>query len=386
MNIEDIKAMYRHDLANFAKFSFHELHPYVEYQSNWHLKALAEVLYKVERGEIKRLIINMPPRMLKSHFTSIALPAWILGRAPHKKILCLHGSKDLGEELHEASWQLMSNPRYRALFEHIVIKPQKKRLMTTFGGGRQYMSINGNLTGLGADFIIIDDPIGAVDAQKAHRRKSLNDQFDYNILPRLNNKKDGVIIVVMQRLSEHDLTGHLLAKSSDWVHFSIPAIALTDEVWDLPHGKKYLRQKGEVLHAARADKDQLKALLHAIGGTNFNYQYLQRQYQPRLANQDESYTYVTPMREGVFWDVRKDSGFSGLLKLKEEDFILPHVFGIGQDPYPSGMRLAMTMDEFMIAMKELPKYQAKMQNEYETQTGAYAFMKDRVGQGTRSTY
>lgn len=349
MTIKHIKDMYRHDLASFNRFAFQVMYPYAEFQDNWHLSALAEILTKAARGEIRRLIINMPPRYLKSFCASIALPAWLLGRDPRKKILCLHNGNALGQDLHQSCLQLMTSPRYRSVFPHTVTREQQRRFVTTLGGARQYMPIHDRLTGLGADYIIIDDPISAMDAQNDCERQRLNDQFDQNILQRLNSKKSGVIILVMQRLHENDLTSHLLAKNDGWTLFNMPAIAFEDEAWNLPHGQVYTRKKGEALHEARESRDQLLDILNSIGGYAFAYQYLQGLYKPRFGMLGEGCAWLMPLREGEFWDARKGPhGPKGFFKFQETNLIQWKVFGIGEDMLPDNMRHRMTEKEFEI--------------------------------------
>ncbi len=349
MTTDLIKNMYRHDLESFARFSFQALYPRTEFQDNWHLSVLAEALTRAERGETRRLIINLPPRMLKSFYTSIVLPAWILGRDPYKKLLYLHHGNTLGQNLHESCLQLMTSPRYRSIFSHTIVKEHPKRFMTSFGGGRQYMTVHDRLTGLGADYIIIDDPISAMDAQNDCERQRLNDQFDQNILQRLNNKKSGVIILVMQRLHEQDLTAHLLAKNEGWELINMSAIAFENEVWNLPQGRTYAREKGEALHQSRESREQLLEILTSIGGYAFAYQYLQGLYKPRFGSVGEGCVWVTPYREGEFWDARTSSGgMCGFVPFQESELIEAKVFGIGEDLCPDNMRNQLTPEEFEI--------------------------------------
>jgi len=353
MKIEDIQNIYRHDLSSFFQFAFRELHPYADYHHNWHIDVMAHYLSLVSRGEIKKLIINMPPRMLKSQCVSIAWPAWELGRDSRKNFLCLHGSKALGLSLHDQSLDLMLSNRYQSLFPSVRIKEEKNKLTTAFKGKRQFMTLNGKLTGLGADTIIIDDPMSTEEAKCDETRKHINRQFDENILQRLSNK-NGSIVVVMQRLHENDLTGHLLAKNDNWVHIDLSAITLKDEVWNLPYGKTYHRTKGEVLHEARASQEDLIETLHSIGGYAFAYQYLQGQYKPKFGESNKGCLLINPMREGEFYDVReRGPGKSGFYHFTEADLILPKVFGLGEDPYPSNMRHMFTIEEFEIAAEQL---------------------------------
>tara|TARA_R110002095_G_scaffold74152_8_gene63238 strand:- start:2651 stop:3793 length:1143 start_codon:yes stop_codon:yes gene_type:complete len=351
--IEKYKTILRHDLASFIKFAFDILHPHAEYHHNWHIDAIAHALAQVADGNTKRLIINTPPRMLKSHCVSIAWIAFMLGRDPRYKFLCLHASNALGRDLDEACAELMQSPRYRALFQNTRIKLKKNKLCTSFGGHRQFMPINGRLTGLGADVVIIDDPISTADARDPKARLQLHQQFDDNISQRLNNT-DGAIIVVMQRLHEDDLMAHLLAKNENWVHLDLSAIALQDEIWDLPYGRTHQRSKGEVLHTNRKSRDELLDTLKEVGGHAFAQQYLQSQYETRFGEEGHGCVFLTPFREGEVWDpLTSPPGPYGFYRSKESDFILPKVFGIGEDPYPADMRSTLTTDEWTKAAKIL---------------------------------
>lgn len=350
MNMEAIKNMYRHDFSSFVGFSHRILNPNTIYIDSWHMQALAEVLTKVSRGEITRLIINLPPRMGKSLCASIAFPAWILGRDPTKKIICLSSGKTLGQELHESCAALMGSRRYKALFGHLRLKAEPGRLLTGHGGYRLHMPVEAKMTGLGGDIIIMDDPIDSLRAQDDTERNMLNDQFDQNILQRLNNKKTGAIILVMQRVHENDLTAHLLAKNEGWVNINMPAIAIEDETWQLPHGQIHVRKKFEALDPARESVEDLVNILTSIGSYAFAYQYLQGRYKPQFGKEGKYGRWITPYREGEFWDDRKDrKAFTGFLIVKEEDLILARVFGIGIDPCPPNMRNSLTEEEFKLA-------------------------------------
>lgn len=347
MKTEAIKNMYRHDLSSFVRFSHQVLNPRASYLNNWHIEVLAHVLEKVSRGEITRLIINVPPRMGKSLCTSVAFPGWILGRDPTKRIICLSGGKTLGQDLHDSCAALMSSRRYKALFEYQRLKLEPGRLLTGHGGYRLYMPVEAKMTGLGGDLIIMDDPIDALRAQDDAERNRLNDQFDQNIVQRLNDKKTGAIILVMHRVHENDLTNYLLAKSEGWVHINMPAITFEDETWQLPHGRIHVRKKFEALHPARESVEQLESILSSVGGYAFAYQYLQGLYKPHFGKEGEGCLWVTPYREGEFYDARTATNtVTGFFKFKEADLILPRVFGIGEDPYPPNMRHNMTEKEW----------------------------------------
>ena len=106
----EMAALLRLDLSSFIHRSFLELNPQTDYLHNWHIDLIADKLMQVERGQCKRLIINMPPRNLKSICGSVALPAWLLGRNPSKKIICASYAADLAIKLATDCRQVMLSP------------------------------------------------------------------------------------------------------------------------------------------------------------------------------------------------------------------------------------------------------------------------------------
>jgi predicted phage terminase large subunit-like protein len=149
--------------------------------------------------------------------------------------------------------------------------------MTTQQGFRQATSVGGVLTGRGADFIIIDDPLKPDEALSETQRKAVNDWYDHTLYSRLNDKRNGRIILIMQRLHEDDLVGHVLAQES-WKLVCLPAIAEQDETHliQTPYGqKRFTRRAGEALHTEREPLETLQRLRETLGEYNFAGQYLQ---------------------------------------------------------------------------------------------------------------
>ncbi|HKB91948.1 MAG TPA: hypothetical protein VKC60_15640, partial [Opitutaceae bacterium] len=179
----------RHDLCSFIHRSFLELNPQTSFLSNWHIEVLASKLEEVRRGTCKRLIINLPPRHLKSHTTSIAFPAWLLGHEPSKQILCVSYARDLSEKLARESRNLMMSPFYQGMFDTRISdqRDATSEFETTEGGFRLSTSVGGVLTGRGADIIIVDDPLKADDARSDPRRDSVNAWYDNTLRSRLNS-------------------------------------------------------------------------------------------------------------------------------------------------------------------------------------------------------
>ena len=114
-----IKQMYRSHFTSFIRMAFGVLNPNEAYQHGPYLEVLGDTLMRCQRGEINRLIINMPPRYLKSLCASVTFPAWVLGNQPQTKIMCVSGHRGLAEDHHVLCRTLMAHRRYRAVFPHV---------------------------------------------------------------------------------------------------------------------------------------------------------------------------------------------------------------------------------------------------------------------------
>ena len=158
----------------FIQRSFLELRPAEPFKYNWHLELIAQGLEDVAYGGCKRLIINLPPRHLKSHSASIAFPAWFLGHYPDKQVLCVSYAQDFSDNLARNSRRLISSPFYQALFDTRISKSRDTvaDFETTKGGSRFSTSVGGVLTGRGADIIVIDDPLKADEALSTHAARA----------------------------------------------------------------------------------------------------------------------------------------------------------------------------------------------------------------------
>jgi predicted phage terminase large subunit-like protein len=276
----EINAMLREDLSSFIMRSFIELNPASEYMYNWHIDLIASKLNEVRLGKCKRLIINIPPRNMKSICASVAFPAWLLGHDPSMRIICASYGQDLSEKLALDCRNIMKTDWYQSTFPQTRISPAKGALhdfMTTQQGGRLATSVGGVITGRGAEVLIMDDPIKPDEAFSDTTRVKANDWFDGTARSRLNSKKDGAIIIIMQRLHLDDLTGHVLEKE-EWDVLSLPAIS--DEAvtyhFDTPYGLETVtRSIGEPLHAERESLEILAQMRIMTGEYNFAGQYQQ---------------------------------------------------------------------------------------------------------------
>jgi hypothetical protein len=237
-------ALLRNDLSSFIWKSFHTILPGTPYLPNWHIEAIIYQLMRVRQGEISRLLINQPPRSLKSICVSVAYVAWLLGHDPSRRVIVVSYSNELAAELHRQFRMIIDAPWYQALFPGMrAARDTGTELVTTAGGSRYATSGGGALTGRGADLIIVDDPLKAEEAMSEAARKRVIDWYSGTLVSRLNDKESGPIIVVMQRLHENDLAGHLLDQGG-WEHLDLPAIAVDDSVIPVGNGEPKTRRSG----------------------------------------------------------------------------------------------------------------------------------------------
>jgi predicted phage terminase large subunit-like protein len=284
MNIQlspaEFEFILRQDLMSFIERSFYELNSQTVFSASPHIEVLASKLEACRQGKIKRLIVNLPPRSLKSHAVSVAFPAYLLGRDPASQIICASYGQELADKHARDCRTLMGSRFYQRLFPRSRLSTEKQSVsefMTTSQGFRLSTSIGGVLTGRGADFIILDDPLKPDDALSETRRTSVNQWYDNTLLSRLNSKETGVIIIVMQRLHQDDLVGHVLSQG-EWEVLLFPAIAEHDEVHiiDSPLGRsRFEHKRGEALQPSRESLETLKTIRQTIGEYNFFSQYQQ---------------------------------------------------------------------------------------------------------------
>jgi predicted phage terminase large subunit-like protein len=271
--------MLRHDFASFAARCFGDLNPQAELVMNWHIEIIAAKLAAVRQGRIRRLIINLPPRHLKSLMASIAFPAWCLGHDPSAQILCVSYGQELADKLARDCRSIMMSPWYRQIFPtRLALHRQAvQEFITTRQGYRLATSTGGVLTGRGADIILIDDPLKPEEALSEARRQAANEWYDHTLYSRQNDKRSGAIVTIMQRLHEDDLIGHLLAQEH-WEVLSFPAIAEADEVHRIETiwgPRCFKRRRGEALHPGREPLETLDRIRRTIGEYNFAGQYQQ---------------------------------------------------------------------------------------------------------------
>lgn len=268
----------REDLLAFTIRAFATVSPGAAYRHNWHIEAITHALRNAGAGTGGRLIITQPPRSLKSICTSVAYVAWALGRDPSLEFICVSYSNELAAEFSRQFRLVVNAAWYRKVFPGMrAAKETATEFVTSKGGGRYATSIDGSLTGFGADIIIIDDPHKAEEASSVRARQKVIYWYGGTLVSRLNDKEKGAIILVMQRLHEEDLAGHLLSGPS-WEHLDLPAIAIEDqEIRIGEHAAEvHHRKAGDILHPERESKETLEKIKADIGSLAYSAQYQQR--------------------------------------------------------------------------------------------------------------
>jgi predicted phage terminase large subunit-like protein len=270
-----LQALLASNLTSFTEFAFGVVRPGIPFKPNWHFEAVTHKLSQVASGEVRRLIITMPPRMLKSLCASVALPAWFLGQNPAERAVVVSYSDFLARS-HANDFRLVVNhPIYQATFPAMRLERDTDReIVTTKRGKRIATSIDGTLTGLGGNLIIIDDPLKLGDAMSEAVRTRVIDWYRSTLLSRADDKTAARIVLVMQRVHQNDLAGYLQEQGGFEV-LNLPAIAQRNETYELGDGRTYGRQQGELLHPAQEPANALAELKREMGPIAFSAQYQQ---------------------------------------------------------------------------------------------------------------
>jgi predicted phage terminase large subunit-like protein len=248
------------------------------WRDGWPIEAVAEHLQAVVDGQIRRLIINIPPRMGKSSITSVALPAWTWMQTrlsptsgPHVAFLHASYANQLSlrdsvkcRRLIESSWyQKMFGHRFKLTSDQNT----KSRFSNDKGGERLITSIGAAVTGEGGSIIVVDDPNAANEAFSEATIEATKDWWDGTMSTRLNDPKTGAYIIIQQRLAEDDLTGHILSKEADqWTHLCLPMRYEPERSYITPIGWKDPRVvPNELMWPERFGEDEVKALERSLG-------------------------------------------------------------------------------------------------------------------------
>ena len=263
-----------HSLREFTAKAFPIVEPGTPYIPNWHIDAICEHLEALIDGDIRNLLINIPPRHMKSLCSSVMLPTWVWLKRPHFKFLFASYAQTLSvrdalksRRLIQSSWY---QKRWGFRFQLTGDQNMKTRYENNFGGYRLSTSVDGTATGEGGDLIACDDPHNMREIHSDVIREGVLDWWDNVMSTRLNNPKTGSKLIIMQRGHEGDLAGHVMKKDG-WVHLNLPAEYELDKRKTVLGWSDPRTEKGELLWPERFGKkelDQLKAEMtpYAVAG------------------------------------------------------------------------------------------------------------------------
>jgi predicted phage terminase large subunit-like protein len=275
------RAILATDFRTFVEYVFRLLRPGIPFKPNWHIDAMACKVSQVASGEIKRLIITVPPRHLKSIIASVALPAWYLGHNPSERVVCVSYSAELAKTHANDFRRVVTDPTYQAVFPKMrLARETDSEIHTTLRGRRYATSIQGTLTGRGGNLFIIDDPLKPADAVSEVTRERVIEWYRSTLVTRPDDKQIARIMVVMQRIHVDDLVGYLLENESGFEVLNLPSIAQSTATYDLGGGRSHTREKGDILHPAHEPADVLRDIKKSMGSMLFSAQYQQSPEPP----------------------------------------------------------------------------------------------------------
>lgn len=214
-------------LWEFVNQAWHVVEPGVPFVAGWHIEVICEHLEAVSEGQIKRLLINIPPRHAKSTIVSVLWPMWEWCTKPNEKFLCASYSSVLSIRDNLKARRLVQSPWFQERWGHRVVitgdQNAKQRFENTATGYRIASSVGGTATGEGGSRLLLDDPHGAQDAQSDQMRESTLEWFQQVWSTRLNDPQRDSMVTIMQRLHEQDVSGYILKELGNWEHVCLPA-------------------------------------------------------------------------------------------------------------------------------------------------------------------
>ena len=272
----------RRSLLAFHMRGFETGHPGQQLAMAPYLDAMCLQLERLYSGECSRLIITVPPRHGKSELASVSFPAWALGHNPSLKFMIVSYGLELSRLHAEKTRALVGSPDYRRIFPGTRVPRGKDKshvFGTTAGGEWRAISAGGAVTGMGADFMIIDDMHKADEALTPVGRESAIQFYQNSLLSRFDDPANARIVVIQQRLHEDDIVGWLLERGG-WHHLNLPAIAERDEAIPLTRGRVWHRKRDDLLDPNRVPRKFLEERRTELGSRIFSAQYQQDPITP----------------------------------------------------------------------------------------------------------
>ena len=325
-----------------------------------HHEKMARAFERVARGEVKRLIINMPPRHTKSEFASYLLPSWFLGMYPGKKIIQTSHTAELAVGFGRKVRNLVDSDAYKDIFPDVALQSDSKaagRWATNYGGDYFAIGVGGAVTGKGADLLIIDDPHSEQEAALSEVNPEIYDKTYewYTSGPRQRLQPGGAIVIVMTRWSKKDLTGQVLKAAAqrsgeEWEVIDFPAI--------LPSGKPLWPQFWSLR--------ELAALKEELPNGKWMAQYMQQPTSDVSAIIKREWWQIWPDDEPPYCEFVIQSWDTAFLKTERSDYSACTTWGVFYKPDATGINRAniILLNAFKARM-EFPELKQRAQKEFK---------------------
>jgi predicted phage terminase large subunit-like protein len=325
-----------------------------------HHEKMARAFEQVARGEVKRLIINMPPRHTKSEFASYLLPSWFLGMYPGKKIIQTSHTAELAVGFGRKVRNLVDSDAYKDIFPDVALQSDSKaagRWATNYGGDYFAIGVGGAVTGKGADLLIIDDPHSEQEAALSETNPEIYDKTYewYTSGPRQRLQPGGAIVIVMTRWSKKDLTGQVLKAAAqrsgeEWEVIDFPAI--------MPSGKPLWPQFWSL--------KELSALKEELPNGKWMAQYMQQPTSDVSAIIKREWWQIWPDDEPPFCEFLIQSWDTAFLKTERSDYSACTTWGVFYKPDATGINRAniILLNAFKARM-EFPELKQRAFQEYK---------------------
>lgn len=279
------KALCERSLRWFVRLGWHQIEPHSQvFQDNWHIGAICEHLEAITRGQIRNLIINVPPRHSKSTIVSVMWPAWEWGpaRQPGTRWLCCsyaaHLSRRDSMKCRKVIESLWYRERWGDVYKLAPDQNAKEYYENDKSGRRVATSIGGGNTGEGGDRLVIDDPHEASESASETALQSVIDWYSTSMSTRANDPKKGSLCLIGQRVHHNDLTGHLMdLRGRDFDTLILPGEYERETRCYSSIGFVDPRvNEGDLLWPDRFDRVEIDRLKRELGSANYVAQVQQR--------------------------------------------------------------------------------------------------------------
>jgi predicted phage terminase large subunit-like protein len=274
-----LKKQASRSLYAFVEQAWAILQPSQSFQRNWHIPLICEYLEAVSVGQLKRLVINLPPRYMKSLLVSVMWPAWEWLRDPTSRWVFVSYSDQLSSKHSLDRRTLITSGWYRQNWGDRVQLSADQNAKHEFQNHRRGVmvatSIGGSITGKGGNRIVVDDPHNPLQAESDAQRETAIRYFTQTLSTRLDDKRHGAMVVVMQRLHEQDLTATCVDLGFELLSLPAESECRTEIVFPRS-GRRHVRETGDLLWPEREGPDELAHQKRVLGSAAFAGQYQQR--------------------------------------------------------------------------------------------------------------